>query len=192
MTVGIYAIYNVLTDKMYIGSAVSVARRWRVHRHMLNNKKHHSPKLQTAYDKYGHDAFEWQIVEYVADKDQLIEREQFWIDFFKPIYNSSPTAYSCLGFKHTEISKERMRRAQIGRKQSAETIATRSAKLKGHVVTKETRAKISRSHLGITPNSETRAKMSAAKKGLKQSPEIVAKRVASIKAARLLRQENRV
>ena len=184
---GIYSILNIKTNKMYIGSAVNISRRWARHRHMLRRNIHHSPILQAAYNKYGADVFEWNILEFVDDKRALVSREQFWLDFFTPAYNVSTRATSVLGVKRSQQARLRMSLAQQGQKQSKETIEKRAKALKGHEVTDETRRKISASHIGIRPSVETRAKMSAAKKGKPQSPEVIAKRVAAIRASRLAR-----
>ena len=48
----------------------------------------------------------------------------------------------------SDETKQRLREANLGKKQSQETIDKRTAKLKGHIVTKETRLKISAGHKG--------------------------------------------
>ena len=169
MASAIYAIVNNVTRDMYVGSAVAVNRRWNRHLHDLRKNIHACVHLQNAYCKYGADAFDWEIVQFVDDKKNLISREQFWIDFFRPAYNKRKIATSCLGLTRTPEAKERMRQAQLGRKQSAETIAKRSAALKGRPRSPEVRAKISASHKGIVPNAATRAKMSeSAKRRIKK------------------------
>ena len=55
------------------------------------------------------------ILEYCDIKD-LISREQYYIDLLTPPYNINPTAYSRLGSKHNEDSKELMRINNIGDK----------------------------------------------------------------------------
>jgi hypothetical protein len=101
-------------------------------------------------------------------KEKLIEREQFWLNFFQPIYNKRKIADSCYGVKRSEESRQKMSISQRGAKQSAETIAKRSAALKGRPRPAEVRAKISASHIGIVPNDETRAKMSESAKRRKR------------------------
>ena len=164
MASAIYAIVNTVTRDMYVGSAVAVNRRWNRHLHDLRKNVHACTHLQNAYVKYGADAFDWEIVQFVKDKIDLIPREQFWIDFFRPVYNKRKIAASCLGLTRTPEAKERMRQAQLGRKQSAETIAKRSAALKGKARPPEVRAKISASHKGIVPTAASRAKMSESAK----------------------------
>jgi group I intron endonuclease len=164
MASAIYAIVNSVTRDMYVGSAVAVNRRWNRHLHDLRKNVHACAHLQNAYGKYGAGAFDWEIVQFVDDKTELIAREQFWIDFFRPAYNKRKIATSCLGLTRTPEAKERMRQAQLGRKQSAETIAKRSAALKGKTRPPEVRAKISASHKGIVPTAASRAKMSESAK----------------------------
>lgn len=164
MTSAIYAIVNQVTRDMYVGSAVTVNRRWNVHKCQLRSGKHHCKHLQNAYAKYGEDGFDWEIIETVADKSNLIRREQFWLDFFQPSYNKRKIADSCLGVKRSEESRQKMSIAQLGRKQSEETIRKRSESLRGKPRSAETRAKISASHVGIRPNEASRAKMSESAK----------------------------
>jgi len=168
MATAIYAIVNTKTSDMYVGSAVDVARRWRRHTHDLRKNVHACRHLQNAYDKYGVDAFDWEIVETVDRKEDLIQREQVWLDFFRPAYNKRRIAYSCLGLKRSPEAREKMRQAQTGRKQSLETIAKRAAALRGKPRLPEVRAKISASHIGIRPSAEARAKMSASAKQRKK------------------------
>ena len=162
---GIYAIVNRVTKDMYVGSAVNIASRWRVHKHHLTHNTHHCKHLQNSYNKYSKDVFDFEIVEFVDDKSKLIAREQLWIDFFGPTYNKRKLADSCLGIKRSAEVRAKMSAAQKGKKQSPETIAKRAAALRGRSRPPEVRAKISASHMGIRPSEEVRAKMSLAKKG---------------------------
>ena len=164
MASAIYAIVNQTTCDMYVGSAVTVNRRWNTHRSNLRSGTHPCRHLQNAYAKYGAANFDWEIIEFVADKENLIQREQFWIDFFHPAYNKRRIANSCLGVRRSTEAKQRMSVAQTGKKQSAETIAKRAAALKGRPRSAETKAKISQSHFGVRPTDETRAKMSLSAK----------------------------
>ena len=160
----IYAIVNRETLDMYVGSAVAVNRRWSRHKHDLEKNVHACKHLQNAYVKYGAAAFDWEIVEFVGCKDDLIQREQFWIDFLRPVYNKHKIAHSCLGLTRSQQARDNMRKAQLGQKQSPETIAKRATALKGTHRPLEVRAKISKSHFGIRPSAESRLKMSESAK----------------------------
>ena len=169
MASAIYAIVNQVTRDMYVGSAVAVNRRWNAHRCNLRAGNHPCRHLQNAHVKYGEVAFDWEIVEFVEDKNSLLAREQFWIDFFQPAYNKRTIANSCLGVKRSEESRLRMSLAQRGRKQSPETKAKRSAALKGKPRSAEVRAKISAARVGTRHSAESRAKMSESAKRRKRS-----------------------
>lgn len=111
MTTGIYKILNKVNGKFYIGSAVDIENRWRRHKHDLNKNNHHNIYLQKGWNKYWNVSFEFTIIE-ACDKENLLIREQFWLDWAKPEYNLSPTAGNSLGVKHSEQSRKRMSEAK--------------------------------------------------------------------------------
>lgn len=76
----IYKITNTINGKVYIGQTIqSFKRRIKSHKSHLQSHKHHNELLQRAYDKYGWDVFEVEIIE-KCDSENLDERERFWID----------------------------------------------------------------------------------------------------------------
>lgn len=194
---GIYKIINTTNGKCYVGSAVNLPGRWASHRKNLRSKKH-NPKLQNAWNKYGEDAFEFLVIEFVDDKTKLIEREQYWIDTLDVVkkgYNILPTAGSMLGYKASEESRKLQSRIRTGRKYSLETRAKQSASLKGRIITpesleksKNTRAQNNilrkegllppHKNKGVIRSDEYKVRLSATKSGVKQTPE-------QIEAARL-------
>ncbi len=98
----IYQILNTLNEKSYIGSSVNFKTRKAEHLRDLRSNKHHSKALQRAVNKYGIDNFIFKILEVVEKKQDLIKREQHYLDSIKPEYNTCKTAYSMLGFKKSE------------------------------------------------------------------------------------------
>ena len=97
MKIGIYKITNSVNGKFYIGSSLKIEERWNYHQKHLNGNYHVNPKLQHAWNFYGGDKFEFSIIEEVVDVSKLFEREQFYLDTFKPYmrdigYNICPTA----------------------------------------------------------------------------------------------------
>ena len=78
----IYKITNQKNGLVYIGQTVQTfKRRMRSHISHLQAGTHHNELLQRAYNKYGIDAFSFEIVE-TCDKDILDERERYWIKFY--------------------------------------------------------------------------------------------------------------
>lgn len=60
---GIYIIKNILTEKVYIGSAKSVLSRLNAHKYQLLNNKHFNKHLQSSYNKYGINNFTFELIE---------------------------------------------------------------------------------------------------------------------------------
>ena len=122
---GIYRIVNKINGKGYVGSSKDLVDRWRRHKRLLQDNKHHSNHLQYAWNKYGEDKFEFVILEYIdGSKGQkyLREREQYWIDFYNASnpekgYNISKKS-QCIDippYERTEEHKEKMRKRLLGR-----------------------------------------------------------------------------
>ena len=82
MTAGIYAINHIPTGMKYIGSSKCVSKRFKDHKKLLNDESHHCKKLQHAWIEHGEKNFEFYQIEKITIIDKLLEREQFWIDFF--------------------------------------------------------------------------------------------------------------
>ena len=84
---GIYKITCKLTGKFYIGSSVNLKRRRYWHFHQLANNVHNNKHLQSAYNKYGSEAFAFEIIEHVANntsQEKLLMLEQKYLNESKP------------------------------------------------------------------------------------------------------------
>lgn len=166
---GIYKILNTINGKFYIGSAVNLGNRFHTHRHKLEKNNHKNKHLQSAFNKYGANAFEFHVLEY-CEKDKLLEREQYWIDETKCCdrrvgYNLNPTAGNMLGYNHTDEVKQKLSILYTGRKLSEET----KAKMKGRKPSDEARAKMSAFQRNKVVSEETKMRMSLAQKGKRKS-----------------------
>lgn len=193
----IYQIICTSTGKRYIGQTDNAQRRWWEHCSALRRDVHYSRYLQRAWNKYGENAFSFQVIE-ECQLDQLTQREQYWLDFYKPIapsgfnLNSRADMPPMLGKSHTDEARAKMsanakgrklsveHRAKIsaglaGKKKSPESIAKRVAATKGRPYTAETLARMSAAQKGKKASPETRAKLSAIHKGKKHSPERIEK-----------------
>lgn len=111
----IYSIINKLTGQQYIGSAINFYTRKRKHLEDLRKNKHHSYKLQNDWNKYNDETiFDFIIIEKVDLKENLIKREQWWLDNVNPFYNICKVANSSLGVKRTLEFREKMSQRQLG------------------------------------------------------------------------------
>lgn len=153
---GIYCIRNLVSGRIYVGSAIKIRSRWNTHRHMLRAGRHHSRILQRSWNKHSETAFAFEVLEAVADVTNLIRREQHWIDRLnaacpKRGLNAYPTAGSPLGRKVTPETKAKMSAAHRGKKYSPRT--------------DEHRTRLSAAKKGSIRSMESRRKQSASTKG---------------------------
>lgn len=169
----IYAIINTVNDKHYIGQAVVKHKRWKDHKIMLRLNTHRNNHLQSAYNKYGKENIIFVVLEnlLLGSKAELDAREQYWFDILKPEYNKAPKAGgSCLGFKHSEETKNKWSQQRKGRKRSGEALNNlREGQKKRGPVSDEAKLNMSLSHIGNKLSEETKAKMSLAKLGNKNN-----------------------
>jgi group I intron endonuclease len=83
---GIYCIKNKINNKLYVGSSLNLKSRKNLHYSSLKDNKHHSKKLQRAYNKYGKENFEYFILEYCLVEDlHVLEKE--WLNYFNSYHN---------------------------------------------------------------------------------------------------------
>lgn len=128
---GIYQIQNRTNGHRYVGSTVNLRKRWLGHLGGLRRQRHRNRHLQGAFNRYGEDAFVFSVLEYVQESDNLIGREQHYLDTVKPEYNMEPVAGSPLGVRRSLETRRKMGEAQRGRPCSAETRSKISESLKG-------------------------------------------------------------
>jgi hypothetical protein len=64
--------------------------------------------MERALLKYGFSNFSLEILEYCNYED-LLKKEQYYLDILKPEYNIVEIAGSTLGYKHSEESLKKMR-----------------------------------------------------------------------------------
>lgn len=163
---GVYAIQHLETGRTYIGSSVSMSRRWREHQSLLKLGEHHARDLQVDWNLYGPSAFVFVVLEVIQDEASRIVSEQLHIDRIDHPYNANGRAGSGpkAGWKHSESSRRKMSAALTGRKKSDAHKAALSASKKGHVYTPEHRAAIGVAGKGKKRSAETRAKMSESRR----------------------------
>lgn len=119
---GIYKITNIYNNKCYIGQALSIMKRFAVHRNLLLNNKHYNNHLQASWNKYGSDAFVFEILEKVPI-ELLDEREEYYILNLKDNnnqfgYNKRIECKTNKGIKVSDGTKEKMRLSHLGHKRS--------------------------------------------------------------------------
>jgi len=96
--IGVYMIKNNLNGKIYIGCSVDIDRRLNTHKYKLIKGNHPNLHLQQSWNKYGKDAFTFDLIEECNDSI-LYEREHHYADYYNALnnkvgYNKLPTASS--------------------------------------------------------------------------------------------------
>lgn len=176
--IGVYVIEHVATKRMYVGKSVDVARRVRAH-FAPSSAAVEPSRLHNAISKYGSGEFTSTVLEECATAEEASEREIFWI---RTLGTRSPKGFNLTdggdgtaGLKRpgnnvgrvlSAETREKIRIGNTGKKISPETIAKRSASIRGRVparnlrpVSEATREKLSAAGRGRKHIDETRAKM---------------------------------
>ena len=97
MKSGIYRILNTINGKQYIGSSSNLIKRKSAHFRNLRLETHVNEHLQNAFDKYGKQAFVFEIL-LECSEENLITEEQRFIDNtvlqngWENLYNICPRA----------------------------------------------------------------------------------------------------
>lgn len=196
---GIY----IITDqkgRVYVGSSKDVDLRIKQHSDSLRKGKHINKKLQDYYKKYGVLSFTYSVID-LCNQDDLLLREQYFIDTLSPFYNVNLSAIkppSWAGKKHSPETIEKIRQWNIGRKHTPEALQklkefrnseagklqqkNNGSKRTNFVMPKmseEKKVLMSNIHKGRIVSKETREKLSNAFKGRKASEETKRKMSAS-------------
>jgi group I intron endonuclease len=147
---GIYGFICKTNNKLYIGSSIDLSSRFNNHIKGLQS----NILLQRAINKYELQDFIFIVFEY-CEPEELLSREQFYLDELRPDFNILKVAGSSLGFTLTLEAKAKLRDANLGEKNP-------NYGKTGYTPSAETRAKMRQANLGKILSAETRAKISAA------------------------------
>lgn len=131
--IGIYLITNNANGKMYVGQSYNVNKRLYEHKRKLKENSHCNEHLQSAWNKYGEDAFSFEVLE-ECGKEHIDELERWYIKELQTQdrtkgYNSEGGGRTCQevsaetrmklsivrkGKKHTEEAKRKMSASSMG------------------------------------------------------------------------------
>ena len=128
---GIYKFTNNINNKIYIGSSINLRKRFLTHLTLLRKNSHHSKSFQNSWNKFGEDVFSYEIMEFVENLDELLIKEQYYLDnilfaqeyinkinnkFIELSYNINPSSTNRLGTVQSEESVTRSKLNNPNRK----------------------------------------------------------------------------
>jgi group I intron endonuclease len=111
---GVYLILNNINLDIYIGSAISISAKhnriyFRFRNHFYQTHKNTNTYLYNAILKYGAKNFSFHIIEYTSI-EKAREIETNYIKEYKPKYNKLAYGAGEVGYKHTEETKEKLKK----------------------------------------------------------------------------------
>ena len=175
---GIYAIHNIETGRLYVGSTNNLWRRRMEHFRSLEIGTHCNRWLQASFNKRGRGAFEY-IILVDCDEGCLIATEQNICEYFRqenqPLYNTGEfvdiplrgvfgAAHPSFGKKLTDDHKQKCacpgeRNGMFGRHHTEEVRRFISQLNKGRKLSQEQKNHISRVHTGVPKSQIHREKI---------------------------------
>lgn len=112
----IYKIQSIIhPDRIYVGSAINIKKRWWNHLSDLKKNRHHSIILQNHYNKYGKSDLIFIIIEPCLP-EFLIIREQYHVDTLNPYFNVCKTVSHSGGMKGKHHSEETIKQMEKSHK----------------------------------------------------------------------------
>jgi group I intron endonuclease len=178
----IYITTNLINGKRYIG------------RDSHNNPNYYGsgPAIKNAIKKYGKENFKKEIIEECSSFENLVDREEYWLNYYDA--GNNPSFYNLqnsgkgvilkgeknpmYGRRHSKETRKKIsesqkgeKNANYGKKYSYELKQKISEGNKGKIFSDKTRRKMSESAKGKIISDETRKKMSESHRKLDNSGE---------------------
>jgi group I intron endonuclease len=134
--IGIYKIFNKVTNSCYVGQSRRVKKRVNNHFCDLRKGTHPNPRFQAAFNAYGEEAFDWSLEIKCDSTDELDMIEELFLSgeakfLEENLYNISDFAKTPMRNKtHSEEVRKKIsagRRASTFNFQSSEYRKTLSA-----------------------------------------------------------------
>ncbi len=121
---GVYLLINKINGHTYVGSSINLASRIKnyLNNSFLKSKQNVNMPVVKALLKYDQSSFAFFILQYVTPESLTIT-ETFFITYVIPYYNVLKQGYSCLGYKHTEQTKNLLSKLASNRVHSEKTKA---------------------------------------------------------------------
>jgi group I intron endonuclease len=113
----IYKATNTVNGKVYIGQTVRTLEV-RKYAHEYSARNGSDAHFHRAIRKYGTDAFKWEIIDTATTKDELDEKEKYWIAHYDAVnngYNMTEGGEGTLGWKPSEEIRRKWSKTRKGK-----------------------------------------------------------------------------
>lgn len=104
----IYKATNLINGKAYVGQTTRSLKA-----RMQEHQRHRTTHFDRALAKYGIENFKITIIDTAITVEELNEKEQFWVRFFRTFgengYNMCEGGGNTIGYHHTPETKQVMR-----------------------------------------------------------------------------------
>lgn len=164
----LYCHTNKINGKKYFGiTCQQPERRWQ------NGNGYKTKYFYNAIQKYGWNNFDHEIIraELTLDEANTLE-SQYIRKYHTCIYDEPCFGYNatfggdgCVGFKHSNETKEKFKKRVMSQETRDKISKTVSTKNKGHYVSEETKQKLRNARIGFHHTDNTKRKISQTQTG---------------------------
>ena len=158
----IYMYKNKVNGRCYVGQTIQTIKRRRIQHISAANRGMEQP-FYKAIRKYGIDNFDFEVLLSnvpVALLDDLEINTIHMYDAYTKGYNAASGGKVNRGFTLSDVTKEKLKQANLGKKASEMTKQKMSDSQRGRKHSEDTKKRISRSNLGNYHTEATKRKMS--------------------------------
>lgn len=169
---GVYLIKNLVNGCVYVGcTRTTFNHRYKTHLWALENNRHENKHLQSAFNKYKDENFEFSIIEIIENKDEIYNSEIRIIKEYKDkgfsLYNitSGGEGLNDLPEETRKYIGELNRIRMTGQKLSEETKRKMSESRKGRKMSEKSRQRLMEYNKNKTLTQEQKQHLSNMFKG---------------------------
>lgn len=108
----IYKITNKNNNKIYVGQTIQKNPKMRWYNHLADARKGKKSYLYDSMRKHGVENFVWELIDKADSVEELNNKEQFWLDFYRQItivYNIREAGNNKI---HSPLSIKKMQESQ--------------------------------------------------------------------------------
>lgn len=112
----VYLVTNKLTGEKYVGCTVK-SLKYRIIQHTCFSKikSRFYQKITEAINKYGIESFLFEEIDSASSKEELLEKERYYISIIRPEYNITGGGSGAYKRKCSDETKNKIREKAIGR-----------------------------------------------------------------------------